>query len=264
MNAAKSPGDHAAEEEIDQLTKLGFAGRIKDPQQCWGDFAAIDAVYIPGTPQGPVDPVVRKLVRMGVTAVPSLIAHLSDQRETGLIVRPLMAGFGGTWFSNEYDSRYSDSALLPKGVNLAGLGGELGGGQGYTLRVGDVCYQLIGQIVNRNLSALRYQPSANQVINSPIQCPALAAAVKADWDGLTPREHEKELEEGCRVTFDFDIGRALERLAFYYPKDGERIALMLLRREIYSPAVTKQERQFLIAYLRPLHDNVIDKAISSP
>jgi len=41
----------------------------------------------------------------------------------------------------------------------------------YTVKVGDVCYAIIGQIVNRSLMAVRYQPSAGLVINSPIEMP---------------------------------------------------------------------------------------------
>jgi hypothetical protein len=38
----------------------------------------------------------------------------------------------------------------------------------YTIKVGDVCYVLIGQIVNRRLWALEYVPTLIVVVTSPV------------------------------------------------------------------------------------------------
>ncbi len=48
-----------------------------------------------------VSPPLRSLVQKGVAALPELIDHLSDRRETKL----RMGGFMGMWRSDEYDPR---------------------------------------------------------------------------------------------------------------------------------------------------------------
>jgi hypothetical protein len=51
----------------------------------------------------------------------------------------------------------------------------------YTLKVGDVCYVLIGQIVNRRLAAVQPVPTGLLGVNSPIEVPELLDLVKSDW-----------------------------------------------------------------------------------
>jgi len=70
----------------------------------------------------------------------------------------------------------------------------------YTVKVGDVCYGLIGQIVNRYLIPVRYQPSGILVVNSPLKMPELIKRVKDDWENVT-----------------------IKRLAFYYPSKFEAL-----------------------------------------
>ena len=50
----------------------------------------------------------------------------------------------------------------------------------YTVKVADVCYTLIGQIVNRHLLAVRYQSSGGPIVNSPLEAPSLAEKVRKD------------------------------------------------------------------------------------
>jgi hypothetical protein len=85
----------------------------------------------------------------------------------------------------------------------------------YQIKIGDVCFVLIGQIVNRNLNAARYQPTGGQIVNSPIVKPSLAEKVRADWAGLDAKGHETSLREDLKTRPLF--GDALVRLRFYYP-----------------------------------------------
>ena len=66
------------------------------------------------------------------------------------------------------------------------------------VRVSDVCYALIGQIVNRNLLPIRYQPSAGLVVNAPIEDPLLTEEVKRDWGGIDAKEHKASLLADAR------------------------------------------------------------------
>jgi hypothetical protein len=107
----------------------------------------------------------------------------------------------------------------------------------YTVRVGDLCYVAIGQIVNRNLSALRYQPSACLIINSPVATPSLAGSVRKDWGSSNAVQHKQSLiRDASAPTDDADPG-ALVRLWLYYPDEGEKLALKLLERPLYNDEI---------------------------
>jgi len=84
--------------------------------------------------------------------------------------------------------------------------------------VGDACYFLIGQIVNRELAAVRYQPTGGIIVNSPVKRPALAARVRRDWVGLDSAGLRASLLDDLRAESElYDYGSALTRLRFYYP-----------------------------------------------
>lgn len=180
-----------------------------------------------GSKKPAVSPVMRELVRRGLDALPLLINHLTDVRPTKLTVGD---GFTGKWFADEYDGRDH----LPKKP------GEVNGNieiqfERYTLRVGDFCYVAVGQIVNRELNAVRYQPSLCLVVNSPVGFPALAAAVKSDWGGLSEKDHRLTLEKDAVTPQSvFAPGAGLKRLMFYYPESGEERMLKLLERPFYD------------------------------
>jgi hypothetical protein len=183
-------------------------------------------------------PVMRELVRRGVAALPDLIDHLNDKRPTKLVITHA-AGFGDMWCSDEYDPRSADPKKRPTGVNTGletskGLNKARLADTKYTLRVGDLCYVAVGQIVNRRLHAVRYQPTACVVINSPVQTPTLAAAVKRDWAGLTAEEHKQSLTQDALSKYPDATAAAMVRLVFYYPAAGEALALKLLARALYE------------------------------
>ena len=128
-------------------------------------------------------------------------------------------------------------------------------GDSYTLQVGDLCYLVIGQIVNRNLSVDGVHTFTNSIeisdgavsraaqhaeteesigpptallINSPVQARSLAEAVRRDWSGVTANDHEKRLEDDL-VNFNSVYSpAALKRLLYYYPAEGRRVFLRYL------------------------------------
>jgi hypothetical protein len=187
-----------------------------------------------GVPAPKVPPQMRELVRRGAVALPDLIGHLADSRPTKLEVgnkdggrQVGMDAFMFMYFSDEYDPRlphwFSDEELThrprPMEKDFHGR---------YIVKVGDVCYVLIGQIVNRRLFAVRYQPSGGLVVNSPIEAPSLVEKVRNDWgsaDAATLKQslltdvhatnHPKRVGPG-EYTARF-INPALERLRFYFP-----------------------------------------------
>ncbi len=165
-----------------------------------------------------------ELVRRGVSSLPLLIKHLDDKRPTKLTVGGDFFTFA--YFSDEYEPKTPASrgrhAHLEK--NFDGK---------YTVRVGDVCYALIGQIVNRNLLPIRYQPTAGLVVNSPIEAPVLIQEVERDWGDTDGKEHLASLltDAGAGRNL-WEYGPALRRLRFYYPDEYRQQTAGALKKQI--------------------------------
>ena len=151
-----------------------------------------------------------------------MIKHLNDKRPTKLKVGnqfPIM----NKWFAEEYDPRNKfGKDVKPQETNLKDIA-ERSFSEEYTIRVGDVCFVLIGQIVNRDLLAVRYQPSGNMVINSPIESPKLIERIKQDWGEIDKSGHLESLIEDLNKAPDMEARDAAIRLRFYYPDKIEKI-----------------------------------------
>jgi len=169
-------------------------------------------------------PQMTELVRRGASSLPLLIEHLDDKRPTKLTV-------GGDFFTFRYFSDEYDPKTPAHRGRRAGLEKNFDGK--YTVRVGDVCYALIGQIVNRNLLPIRYQPSAGLVVNSPIEAPVLIQKVKRDWGDVDAKEHMASLLADARAGRDlWQYEPALRRLRFYYPDEYRQQAVGTLKKKI--------------------------------
>ena len=248
------------EELIDQFTNAREQGLGSHATALAGGFAAVEMPPefqggVLGSAPPVVSPVMRELVRRGTAALPALIAHLQDARETALIVGA--DGFLDVlWLSDEYDPRYRDRRQWPAGINEETR--QFPGPRHvdyYILKVGDVCFEALGQIVNRNLRPLRYQPTACLAINSPVMTPALARAVEQDWGGCTPDTHRQSLVQDAQDEDDDLSTLALVRLCFYHPETGEPMVLERLR----PPPAGDQAR--LIKMLGFMKSDAIDRAV---
>jgi hypothetical protein len=187
------------EQLVDQLTRIDCNGpgllehsRYRD---FWAAVPDLDEKLYRQKPKC-VPEAMRALVRLGPEALPALVRHIEDRRPTRLkIGSKWKAGeLGGQVFAEEYESRahtYREyawpSPFLDKCAETSCFT-ERGFSQPYTIRVGDVCFTLIGQIVNRYMVAARYQPTGFVVVNSPMEAASLVRRVRADWTGAGARE----------------------------------------------------------------------------
>lgn len=225
---------------IDQLRQESNQGLGTHATAWVSGFAAIEEEPrlmggVLGSGRPVTSPAMRELVRRGVAALPELIDHLSDARPTKLVVTGERF-FTAIWQSDEYDPRDRHPGKQPGAVNRESIFGQESYLSKYTLRVGDLCYVAAGQIVNRGLNAIRYQPSACLVINSPVETPRLAEAVRKDWAGLKAEEHKQSLTLDALRKSPFSSGPAIKRLCFYYPEAGETLAVKLLGRPMAGRA----------------------------
>jgi hypothetical protein len=218
-HAADDYSTVSTEQLIGQLAALNSQMPGVDSTATYNIFAGTDLTarfsngIIPNSPPS-VPPQMRELVRRGVSALPNLINHLNDSTPTKIKVSG--AGFetvGGDYFNHEYDAR--DRSKSDHGCDFAQCRKIEGP---YVVKVGDICEVLIGQIVNRELLAVRYQPTAILYVNSPVETPSLARRIAQDWKGLTEGEFAKFLLHDLRTENDpYRYRDALVRLRFYYP-----------------------------------------------
>jgi len=184
-------------------------------------------------------PQARELVRRGPRALRELLNHVDDPRPTKLKLgnrekneeqsKPSQVGvdfFLFSYFSDEYDPRVHEASRRRRETMDKEFDGR------YVVKVGDICFALIGQVVNRGLNAARYQASGGIIVNSPIEAPQLAEWIRRDWgveneDLLRQslladvRMDDKHGKDGYHVML---IDAALHRLRFYYPQDYKTLA----------------------------------------
>ena len=184
----------------------------------------------------------RQLVAYGADAVPRLVSHLGDKRKTRLFAEH--EGFLGDLFAvREYDYNRRTVKVPPRHVvhpDDSDLEKELERDfpEKYTVTTGDLCFVALGQIVNREFMAVRYQPTGCVVVCSPSYSSTLRAAVVAEWAATTREEHRASLLADVRQA---DSGGraygALQRLSFYYPDAVEQAVIERLRKPHYSPTM---------------------------
>jgi hypothetical protein len=212
--------DDPLERLVSDLTEIDTPAPGLAGMDVYSIFMAVDeeskfVTGVLGVPPPVVPPQMRELVRRGLAALPVLIRHLRDRRPTKLTIEdePILMN---RRFGDEYDPRVRpacDSGCIEELMKRHRLWARIDGG--YQVKIGDVCFVLVGQIVNRNLNAVRYQPSGNLYVNSPVATPSLGYKVSADWAGLDAKGHEASLRADLE-TSRFP-GEALVRLRFYYP-----------------------------------------------
>jgi len=196
-------------------------------------------------------PELKKLVELGPQALPRLLAALDDQRATKLTLKQ-EGIFRAMWFTNELSGNPNnalESKVLLKRTPFRGFGNEDAVTQ-YAVKVGDVCFVAIGQIVGRSYQAVRYQPTANIMINSPTHDVNLRRQVRQIWTSADARQKLFEsllLDYATEGVFN---GRSLDgweladklqtnaalRLLYYFPQ--ETAAMIAERIDVLKVAGT--------------------------
>jgi hypothetical protein len=251
-------------ELIDDLTQIDSETVAINSNSVLAGFIAYETpVSLRGNPVGIVvpdaPPQMRELVQRGPLALPELIKHLDDKRPTKLDVGNTPPGnsgvFMGKVFGYEYDPRVRDPHPTPLSVFSFFQWTRKGFASTYTLRVGDVCYALIGQIVNRRLFAVRSQPTGFLVVNSPIEAPILIENVKSDWGNGDAESVRASLladiqgaDRLTRISHDLYIetsaNPALRRLKLYFPDDYKSLAGNDLQEKIEFEKKETAQRSF--------------------
>ncbi|MCA9284425.1 MAG: hypothetical protein KDA22_04370 [Phycisphaerales bacterium] len=243
LDAARHPTPEAVEAEVHQLIAalaeidtydFGFS-----PTMSGTAFAPVEGTGQMTSGILMIDhrlhttPAVRRLVEIGPAAIPALLAALGDATPTKLVLSH-EGGFGAMWHAAEFPFNRAiarESAAVSEVEGLDRSGDGSGGMDAWIKRhevtVGDVCFVVLGQIVNRPYAAIRYQPTACQVVNSPTTAPALAEAARRVWTAPEPtaRLLESLLDDYSTRgtgTDDLQVGAAL-RLGYYFPTETNNL-----------------------------------------
>jgi hypothetical protein len=176
------------------------------------------------------------LVTLGPDALPFLLNALDDQTPTKIAIAD---SFGGAmWHAAEL--RLNPVNPLEKSAYEARtrqMREEETNITSYKVKVGDVCFVAVGQIVGRGYQAVRYQPTACIVVNSPAYDKRLCAEVRGIWKSDNAREkllnslladyategvfNGKSLD-GWYTGSSFRCSAAM-RLLFYFPKESSEL-----------------------------------------
>jgi hypothetical protein len=225
---------------IDQLTEVAEPDFGYSPSVSGTIFLPLDREGQMGAAllgQAPLkrSAAMRELEKRGAAAVPHLIAHLDDKRPTKLQPIVHSGGFGGLWTSSGFD--FNANTQKPPTERKAANPDREDATPRHTVTVGDLCYVALGQIVNRNFVAVRYQPTAIIVVASPVRDEVLRAAIKEHWAGLTPEKHKAALVNDFLKPDDpYRRSGAAKRLAYYYTEALEDPTAKFLSRPTYNPS----------------------------
>ena len=182
------------------------------------------------------------LVALGPDALPYLLDALDDPTPTKVVLKH-EGVFGGMWHAAELPLNPANPGeAAAAGARVAKPRDEEKHVTEYTVKVGDVCFVAVGQIVGRSYSAVRYQPTACVVLNSTASDPRLCAEVRAIWRSKEPpgrlfasllADYATEGVFNGRSLDGWGLGSRLQcgaalRLLYYFPKEaGPLLAVRL-------------------------------------
>jgi ankyrin repeat protein len=227
---AKPPGDEV-KALVDRLTEIdrpdiGYSGSVSGSSFLPLGQSETHTILFGQKPLASSD-ALKSLVRLGTRALPTLLKHLSDDRPTKItLTHP--GGIGGMFIEQDE---------VPGKKKEPPFGGE----RRYTVMVGDLCYVAIGQIVNRDYSAVSYMPTAMIFVTSVPKSKKLREEVIKEWGNLTPDKHRDSLARDLLGSgSEEDRDGASLRLAYYYPAALELLALKYLARPAYPPFAVEE------------------------
>jgi HEAT repeat protein len=188
------------------------------------------------------DAAFRSLVEIGPKALPFLLERIGDKTLTRFKLDPRTGLSIG--FSTDLQGNYLNS--LERRILSKPWEKEVHEYDHYTtheLKVGDVCFAAIGQIVGRRYFAVRYGQWGSVTINSPVESKQLRDRVRELWSSKDPAKtlidsllldyategifNGKSLD-GWHEGSHFQIQAAI-RLLYYFPKEAVLLIVARLR-----------------------------------
>jgi HEAT repeat protein len=185
----------------------------------------------------------RSLVELGPEALPFLLDALGDKRPTQMNMKS-GNGNGSYWFGSGLKGNLLNPLerhLLSQRTAEADTNDDTLIDDPYTLRVGDVCFVAIGQIVGRPYNTVTWQVFT--IVTSPVVTKNLRTHVRALWESDDPATKlldsllidyategifNGDSLDGWDKGSDYQVQAAL-RLLYYFPKEAAPLIAARLR-----------------------------------
>lgn len=182
----------------------------------------------------------RDLVAIGPDALPHLLDSLDDKTPTDIRIDCRESPGVSMWLDRELSGNPLNPREAPvlKAVESLELFADPTRSRDfYRAKVSDVCFVAIGQIVGRPYKAVRYQPTACVVLNSPTEDAELCRMVREIWTSDNPRrmlfdsllrDYSSEgIYHGNSLDV-WDIGSTFQceaalRLLYYFPHESAQL-----------------------------------------
>lgn len=210
----------------EERSYIVLSGRTRHPT----DFLPLaDRTTVISGDVVPKDDAVLALIRLGADAVPALVAHLDDKRPTEI------GPFSVRCFQESLDWNTKSKSDIPlrEEISVAAPEAPSTARDGYHLTVGDLCYEVLGQIVNRDYDSVFCFWNECDIF-SPGQSSMMRVHLKKTWGTLSRERHRQSLVSDFRLA---DSPRRRQgaycRLAFYYPEAVEEVVLEELQKPRY-------------------------------
>lgn len=192
----------------------------------------------------------RLLVEKGPDALPFLLDALDDATPTKLKMDHNSGPIGFMGFGDELSinplNPVERRSPAPKRMEEPDEDEETGFLKTYAVRVG--CFVAIGQIVGRAYQAVRYQPSAIVIINSPVQSKEFRERIRAIWSSQDPTKKlfesllrdyatepivERDVLYGTHEATRQQAEAAM-RLLYYFPRESTPLISERLKRLVIT------------------------------
>ncbi len=201
----------------------------------------------------------RNLVAAGPLALPFLLAAVDDPTPTQLRVSDSSGTLivGGAEILGNPVNRFETRDFGKQQVENVDTDFESGFQKRYTVKVGDICFVAIGQIVGRQYEAVNYIPTGIVVVNSTTAYPDVAKQLRAIWaskdpakllfdsllidyatEGIFNGKTLNDWSEGSRFQIEATI-----RLLYYFPKESAPLIAARLKSLDVSIATSEQSMQ---------------------
>jgi len=169
----------------------------------------------------------RAVLLQGPAVVPFLVSHLGDPRHFGNSLAVGLPGYPA-WQDCEVDANKYENSTTNAG--RASAAGSMKSVESYQPTVGDLCYLLLGLIINRGNYLLSRGESMYADVGAPSVCPEKVRLLKNRWGGLT---RESIIESLVRDVLTPDSSSRLEgairRLKLYAPNRLRTVVLGKLK-----------------------------------
>jgi len=167
------------------------------------------------------DPI-KWLIEQGPRIVPTLCRSIHDQTATQFIIPPAQ-GFRRVFRSTLYD-RYSSVIPNPEAKQWSDQLESEFIRKPYRLTIGDICFFILGRIVNRNFFPYHWVVMTGAYVGAPSLVPQLGANAISEWGAATPEKIRisliQDVEQPDQQYRDVYGVACLKR---YFPKTLDRV-----------------------------------------